>query len=64
MADKGKIRVSVTITIEVDRDAYDETFSESASAADVREYVKSAAVSAVASEFGEGDGFAVVADWR
>ena len=37
---KGKIKVRVTIVVEVDRDAYDAEFGEDASAQDVRDFVK------------------------
>lgn len=44
------IRVSVNLTIQVSRSEYNDRFGVSESVADIREYVKSAAAAAVASE--------------
>lgn len=45
------IRVRVTVEFEVDRDAYEEEFAETASAADIRQYVKGEVVTAAESAF-------------
>lgn len=45
------IKIAVQMTVELSREEYDERFGDHESVADIRDYVKSAAVAAVASEF-------------
>jgi hypothetical protein len=53
------VKVNINITVEVDRDAYNEYFGDEANAAEIREYVKAAATAAAASEL-EQTGWAIV----
>lgn len=53
------LTVRVTLTVKVDRQAYDEEYGERASAADIRQHVKGEAYSATESAFQNIDAITV-----
>ncbi len=57
------MRVAVTVTILVDRDAYDAEYGEHATAEAIREHVKAEATSAIESAFSNIDAV-TVEGWR
>jgi hypothetical protein len=56
---RGKVHVSVTVTVEVDRDAYDAEYGQAATVAEIRDHIKAETVSAAESAFGNIDAIKV-----
>jgi hypothetical protein len=62
MTESKKIRVNIEITVEVDVDAYNAEYGVTETVAEIRESIKSSAVSAVDSDLNST--FAKIAKWR
>ena len=56
MARKPKLRIRVTLVVDVDRDAYEREYHETASADDLRAWISGEAVTALESAIGHVEG--------